>query len=370
MKKANQKFPRFPLAGKSGGFSLVELMIAVTIGLILLGGIGYVYLGSRQTFRTQDDFSRIQENVRYALDQVGVEVRMAGYSGCVNLSSINPANPTLIPINVIANGAPTVGLAEAMRGYDGSTWTAPGTAPANWVAGTGVFHITRAAAQGVNLTGNMTADNANIEISSNPAGIVAEQALLISDCVSADLFRATNTPSAGNLTIAHGISNCSNLTPVVACNIDNKLSKAYGADAEVFAILSTTYFIGTNAANNPALYRREIVGTQVSAAEEMVDNVENIVMRFGIDTAPTDNNLVVNSYVSASDFPTSTWTDWRQVLAARLSLVFRGNTNNIATQVQPCVVENAACPSAYTNTADRRLRQVATATIGLRNRLP
>ena len=65
-------------------------MIAITIGLILLGGIGYVYLGSRQTFRTQDDFSRIQENVRYALDQVGVDVRMAGYSGCVNLSAIDP----------------------------------------------------------------------------------------------------------------------------------------------------------------------------------------------------------------------------------------------------------------------------------------
>jgi type IV pilus assembly protein PilW len=362
MKKASQKFLRFPLAGKPSGFSLVELMIAITIGLILLGGIGYVYLGSRQTFRTQDDFSRIQENVRYALDQVGVDVRMAGYSGCVNLSSIDPANPTLIPINVIANGAPAVGLDQAMRGYDSSTWTAPGTVPANWVAGTGVFHITRAAAQGVNLTGNMTADNANIAISGNPAGIVAEQALLISDCVSADLFRATNTPSAGNLTIAHAISNCSNLTPTAPCNTDNKLSKAYGADAEVFAILSTTYFIGTNAANNPALYRREIVGTQVSDAEEMVDNVENIVMRFGIDT---DNDFVVNSYVVAGGV-----TDWRQVMTARLSLVFRGNTNNIATQVQPCVVENAACPSAYTNTADRRLRQVATTTIGLRNRLP
>ena len=348
-------------AHTSRGFGLVEIMIAMTIGMILLAGVGYVYWGSSQTFRTQDDFSRMQENVRYALDQVGVDVRMAGYSGCVNLSSIDPANPTAIPVNVIANGAPTVGLAEAMRGYDGATWTAPGTAPANWVAGTGVFHVTRADSQGVNLVGNMTAVNANIQINGNPTGIVAEQALMISDCASADIFRTTNVSTGGTVTIAHSTSNCSNIGGV-ACNTSNNLSKAYGANAEVFAILSTTYFIGTNPAGNPALYRRQIIGAQVEPAEEMVDNVENIVMRFGIDS---DNDFVVNSYVGASAV-----TDWRQVMTARMSMVFRSNTNNIATQIQPCVVENAACPSAYSNTADRRLRQVATATFGLRNRLP
>jgi len=354
MKKANQKLLRFRLVGNSRGIGLVELMIAMTIGLVLLGGIGYIFLGSQQTFRTQDGFSRIQENVRYALDQVGVDVRMAGYAGCLNLASIDPANPSAGPaISVIANGAPTVGLAEAMRGYDGASWTAPGTAPANWVSGTGVFLLTRADAQGVNLTGNMTANNANIAISSNPAGIVAEQALLISDCVSADLFRATNTPSGGSLTIAHAISNCSNIG--VACNTDNKLSKAYGADAEIFRMISNTYFIGTNPAGVPALYRRPLDGD----AEELVDNVENIVMRFGIDT---DNDFVVNSYASASAV-----TNWRQVMTARLSMVFRSNSNNVATQVQPYVLEGTTVTPA---TTDRRLRQVATATFGLRNRLP
>lgn len=358
MKKTNQKFLRFPLTGKSSGFSLVELMIAITIGLILLGGIGYVYLGSRQTFRTQDDFSRIQENVRYALDQVGVDVRMAGYSGCLNLSSIDPANPT-IPINVIANGAPTVGLAEAMRGYDSSTWTAPGTVPANWVSGTGVFVITRASEAGVNVTGNTVPTNANIKITGNTAGFMPEEALLVSDCRNADLFRAVNVSGGGEITISTGISNCANIG--MACNTQTFLGANYGNDAELFRMISNTYYIGINVAGNPALYRRPLDGD----AEEMVDNVENIVMRFGIDTVPTDNNLVVNSYVSASDFPTGTWTDWRQVLTARLSLVFRSNSDNVATQVQPYVLEGTTVTPT-----DRRLRQVATATFGLRNRLP
>ncbi len=343
MKKANQKFLRFPLAGKSSGFSLVELMIAVTIGLILLGGIGYVYLGSRQTFRTQDDFSRIQENVRYALETVGVDVRMAGYAGCVNLAAINPAVP--IPVGVIANNPPEVGIGDALRGYDGSTWAAPGSEPADWVVGTGVLHIIRAAEAGATLTGNLTPTNANVQITGNPYNFVAGEALLVSNCATADLFRATTVSGGGTVTIAH--SN--------AMNTANFTVNQYQNGAEVFRVVSTTYFIATNPAGNPALYRRPEGG----AAEELVENVENIVMRFGIDT---DNDFVVNSYVSAGAV-----TDWRQVMTARLSMVFRSNSNNIATQVQPYVVEGSTVTPA---TTDRRLRQVATATIGLRNRLP
>lgn len=357
MRTVNQRFEQLRAPSRFAGFGLIELMIAITIGLLLLGGIGYVYLGSRQAFRQQDDFSRIQENVRYALDQVGMDVRMAGYSGCVNLSAIDPKNPTAMPINVIAGGAPVVGLGEGLRGYVSASWTAPGTVPANWVANTGVFHVTRAAAQGVNLTGNMTADNANIMISGNPGGIAAEHAVLISDCVSADLFRATNTPSTGNLTIAHGISNCSNLTPVGPCNTDNKLSKAYGSDAEVYGIVSTTYFIGTNAGGNPALYRRQQLGDGFGAAEELVENVENIVMRFGVDT---DNNVVVDDYYAPGAVG-----NWRQVLTARISLVFRSNSDMVSTQSTQYAVEGSTV-----SPGDRRLRRVATATFGVRNRLP
>lgn len=350
MKKANQKLLQFRPVGKSHGFSLVELMVAATIGLILLGGIGYVYLGSRQTFRTQDDFSRIQENVRYALDQVGVDVRMAGYAGCLNAASIDPANPSAGPaVANISNTPPAIGLGDAMQGYEGATWTASGTAPGNWINGTGVFVITRASEAGVNLTGNTVPTNANLQIAGNPNNFVAGEVLLVANCTTADTFTATNVSNSGStVTIAHSNSN----------NTANFTVNAYGDDAEMFRMVSNTYFIGTNPAGVPALYRRTLDGN----AEEMVDNVENIVMRFGVDT---DNDYVVNSYVSPSAV-----TNWRQVMTARISMVFRSNSINVATQVQPCVVENAACPSAYSNTADRRLRQVATATFGLRNRLP
>lgn len=335
---------------KMAGFSLVEIMVALVIGLILLGGIGYVFLGSKQTFRTQDDFSRIQENVRYALETVGVDVRMAGFAGCVNLASINPNNPSApIPLGVIATPpVPALGLDQALRGYVGGAWAATGTAPGNWVAGTGVLEITRAAGTGVTLTGNLTPTNANVQITGNPYNFVAGETLLVSNCETADLFRATNVSGGGTVTIAHsqGAGN----------NIQNFTINEYMNGAEVFRIVNTVYFIGTNPAGNPALYRTTFAGE----TEELVENVEDLVMRFGIDT---NNDFIVDNYVAAGGV-----TDWRQVLTARISLVFRGNNPNVATENQTSyVVEYTTVNLAA---ADRRLRQVATATFALRNRLP
>ncbi len=61
------------------GLSLIELMIAITLGLLVLAAIGSIYIGSRQTFRLQDDNARLQESGRYALEVVGRSIRQAGY---------------------------------------------------------------------------------------------------------------------------------------------------------------------------------------------------------------------------------------------------------------------------------------------------
>jgi type IV pilus assembly protein PilW len=66
------------------GLSLIELMVALVIGLLLIGGAVTVYLQSRNTYRTNDVASRMQEVARYALDVIGPDVRLAGYWGLNN----------------------------------------------------------------------------------------------------------------------------------------------------------------------------------------------------------------------------------------------------------------------------------------------
>ena len=61
------------------GFTLLELMIAMTIGLLLTVVVAQVFLGSKRAHATTDDVSRMQENMRFAHDVLSRMVRMASY---------------------------------------------------------------------------------------------------------------------------------------------------------------------------------------------------------------------------------------------------------------------------------------------------
>jgi type IV pilus assembly protein PilW len=62
------------------GISLVELMVALTIGLLLTVSIGYIFSGSLQIFRVQGESARIQETGRFLLDALGRQITQAGYA--------------------------------------------------------------------------------------------------------------------------------------------------------------------------------------------------------------------------------------------------------------------------------------------------
>lgn len=62
------------------GLSLIELMVALVIGLVLMIGVLQVFLASRQTYATNEAMSRLQENGRFALDYISNSARHAGYT--------------------------------------------------------------------------------------------------------------------------------------------------------------------------------------------------------------------------------------------------------------------------------------------------
>jgi len=64
---------------RQAGLSLVELMVAVTIGLFLLLVVANLFIGSKQTYTNQDNLSRLQENGRFAIALMGKAVREAGF---------------------------------------------------------------------------------------------------------------------------------------------------------------------------------------------------------------------------------------------------------------------------------------------------
>ncbi|MBX9869713.1 MAG: PilW family protein [Burkholderiaceae bacterium] len=69
---------------KLAGRSLVELMIAITIGLFILIAVSALFLSNSQTSRTSDDKSRLEDEGRLALNLIAFHLRMAGYGALIS----------------------------------------------------------------------------------------------------------------------------------------------------------------------------------------------------------------------------------------------------------------------------------------------
>jgi type IV pilus assembly protein PilW len=69
---------------RARGFSLVELMVSLTIGGLLITGTVFIYSQSRTTFTLNEAQSRLQEDARYVMSVIEPEIQLAGYYGFTN----------------------------------------------------------------------------------------------------------------------------------------------------------------------------------------------------------------------------------------------------------------------------------------------
>jgi type IV pilus assembly protein PilW len=64
------------------GLTLVELMIAMLMGLIVIGGVLGIFIANSETHRRTDDLARVQENARASVQFMGRAMREAGGNPC------------------------------------------------------------------------------------------------------------------------------------------------------------------------------------------------------------------------------------------------------------------------------------------------
>lgn len=87
------------------GISLIELMVALTIALFLLLGVGVMFISMRHTFIDRQALSALQNNERVAMTILAANIQGAGYYP----SSIPPASPATPPAWTV--GQPLSGTA-------------------------------------------------------------------------------------------------------------------------------------------------------------------------------------------------------------------------------------------------------------------
>jgi type IV pilus assembly protein PilW len=65
--------------GKIVGFTLVELMISMGIGMVILAAVTTTFMSQTRIYNAQEQINEMQQNARGALDIISREVKMAGY---------------------------------------------------------------------------------------------------------------------------------------------------------------------------------------------------------------------------------------------------------------------------------------------------
>ena len=324
---------------KSRGFSLVELMIAMVLGLILMAGVSQVYLGTKDASRTQDALARVQETGRFAVDLLKRDIREADFWGCLrNMNSSNVVNN----LNIDPATSPQYDYTkDGVDGTDGG-----GSSPDK-------LTLRTAQGSGISIYGKMNNTSATLKVTLN-SGLNEGDIILISDCSQGDVFQITNDPSnhpnGGNKDEVN--HNSGKETPGNAsnCGTGNShcLSKNYDEDANIFKPVIWSYEIKDDPDTGlPNLYR---------SGDPMLEGVENLQILYGEDT---DDDGAANVYVKASGV-----TDWNKVISIRFAVLVRS--------IQPA--RTAPASETYplldtsVNTDDRYLRQVFTDTVTIRNR--
>ena len=71
------------------GLSLLELLIALTLGVIIIAAMISLFVNSKQSYRVNENLSRLQENARFAMTYIARDIRMTDYRTCVTADRLD-----------------------------------------------------------------------------------------------------------------------------------------------------------------------------------------------------------------------------------------------------------------------------------------
>jgi len=112
-----------PLARHSRGFTLIELMVALVLGLLMIGAVTIVFISNQQTSRTKQEMDRAQEAFRFASHTITRVVQQGEIRTLAAIRTLDTAIlatgslggvPSVVPDNqvlvvVVSPGPPALG---------------------------------------------------------------------------------------------------------------------------------------------------------------------------------------------------------------------------------------------------------------------
>lgn len=357
-------------ARRHRGFSLIELMVAMAIGLLVFATLGSVLVGARTTARNADAVSRLQENARFAFETLAADIRMAGFTGgpvagaCSDryANTVNDPGSAWDPnlMTLCENSSDPEPRPGPLQGYEGGESTfPPGVTGQPGLAGDAITVVRaddRSSWALDNLAGNCSGLN-TCTLTAWPAtgAPKAGDLLVVADPTRVAVFQVSGVDS-GARSVAHVAG-----PPPSPGNSGADLGAFTGAPQTrlLHPLRGVTYFVATDAGTgDPALQRLELIqsgGTVTTQTHVVLEGVEDIQILYGEDTVEEDAVPGVPPLWQVNVYRTADQVaDWANVLSVRITL-----------HLIACMGETslATCPAA------NLLRKELTNTIAVRNRL-
>ncbi|HEB26444.1 MAG TPA: prepilin-type N-terminal cleavage/methylation domain-containing protein [Porticoccus sp.] len=279
---------------RSKGFTLIELMIALLLGLLLSAGIISVFVEGKRNFVQDDEVSRVQENGRYSLRLLSRELGMAGFFGGVPNSSLVTGGSVTTDCGPSGDDWLLEGEAplEVIDSSDNSTDTYYSCfADGDIVAGTDLVTIKRAS------------DFPVIENGEWQSGLTS--------LVSTRYYLHNKNRGLGAVELHQG----SGYTDIGAIATANNGSDMWEYYASIF-------YIGTDD-GVPSLCKRELVstGTGISTQRCLVRGIENLQFELGVDI---DADGYADQFVSDdTDPPVGSGANADQIVSVRVHVLAR-----------------------------------------------
>ncbi len=257
-------FPRHRQCGRSmSGMTLIELMVAMVLGLIVMGAAFAVFMSNQRTFQANEGVNRIQENSRVAFELISRDIRAAAGSACSNASMIDSAGAF--------RDAPVVGNATELTVLSGDDMA---------------YRVTASTADSVTLDGAQLAQASDVFSDGD--------VLLV--CNARKTFVVTATGVAG-LVVSHD--------PLPDGYDPSNDEFAPPASVVLARLRNVRWFVEDNGRGGSSLF----VSRNGGAREEVAEGVENIAFSY-----------LESGSVVYTDAP----ANWGNVIAVRTTMTFTG----------------------------------------------
>ncbi|MFZ4479304.1 MAG: PilW family protein [Rhodoferax sp.] len=315
-------------ARAQSGFTLIEMMIAITIGLGILAGLVGVLAANSNNARSNDRTSELMTNGRYALNSMKQELRQAGFRGYTWAEPNTPGSLGTLTNECLATGAAAGAFVSNIRQ---GIW---GANDSNPFSGSCIPSASFAASNDVLVLRRLAAA---------PETPVASKLYFQSSYAVGQVFRGATPPSFAN-------------SPTPLASFPLQIYVYYISPFTVSATESPLL---------PALYRVALQSDGTMSRELVASGIEHLQVQYGIlNTATPPTTQFFNTLAGTS--VSTVANDWDNVNSVRIWLLARNETAEPGYQNSNSYVMGDQTYD-YSAAPDGFRRQVFSTVVQLRN---